>query len=71
MSIGKISDESFCKLKEVSTSIRKMHHNLEISTNFYPNICSIQHLSRENRYIKNKNSKKFWVSDLFGRTLRP
>ena len=38
VSIGRISDESFYKLKEAG--IKKMHHNLETSANFYPNICS-------------------------------
>ncbi|GHT72069.1 hypothetical protein AGMMS49950_10100 [Endomicrobiia bacterium] len=38
VSIGKISDVSFMRLREVG--IKKIHHNLETSESFYPNICS-------------------------------
>ncbi|MDR3071142.1 MAG: biotin synthase BioB [Endomicrobium sp.] len=38
LSIGKISDETFLKLKKAG--IKKIHHNLETSENFYPKICS-------------------------------
>ncbi|MDR0956539.1 MAG: biotin synthase BioB [Endomicrobium sp.] len=38
VSIGKISDKNLIKLKKAG--IKKIHHNLETSENFYPNICS-------------------------------
>jgi biotin synthase len=55
VSIGKISDEIFLKLKEVG--IKKMHHNLETSENFYPNICSTH--SYQERVDTIKRAKKF------------
>ncbi|MDR0820264.1 MAG: biotin synthase BioB [Endomicrobium sp.] len=55
VSIGKISDETFLKLKEAG--IKKMHHNLETSENFYPNICSTH--SYQERVDTIKRAKKF------------
>ncbi|MCA6070690.1 MAG: biotin synthase BioB [Endomicrobium sp.] len=55
VSIGKISDETFIKLKEAG--IKKMHHNLETSENFYPNICSTH--SYQERVDTLKRAKKF------------
>jgi biotin synthase len=55
VSIGRISDETFIKLKEVG--IKKMHHNLETSESFYPNICSTH--SYQERVDTLKRAKKF------------
>jgi biotin synthase len=55
VSIGRISDESFKKLKEAG--IKKMHHNLETSENFYPNICSTH--SYKERVDTIKRAKNF------------
>jgi biotin synthase len=55
VSIGRISDESFCKLKDAG--IKRMHHNLETSANFYPNICSTH--SYQERMDTLKRAKKF------------
>jgi biotin synthase len=55
ISIGKISDETFLKLKEAG--IEKMHHNLETSENFYPNICSTHNY--QERVDTIKRAKKF------------
>jgi biotin synthase len=55
VSIGKISDETFLKLKEAG--IKKMHHNLETSENFYPNICSTHNY--QERVDTIKRAKKF------------
>jgi biotin synthase len=55
VSIGKISNETFLKLKK--TGIKKMHHNLETSENFYPNICSTH--SYQERVDTIKSAKKF------------
>ncbi|MDR2351520.1 MAG: biotin synthase BioB, partial [Endomicrobium sp.] len=55
VSIGRISNESFYKLKEAG--IKKMHHNLETSENFYPNICSTH--SYQERIDTLKRAKKF------------
>jgi biotin synthase len=55
VSIGKISDASFVKLKEVG--IKRMHHNLEASENFYPNICSTHNY--QERVDTLKRAKKF------------
>jgi biotin synthase len=55
VSIGKISDETFLKLKEAG--IRKIHHNLETSENFYPTICSTH--SYQERINTIKKAKKF------------
>ncbi|MDR0617587.1 MAG: biotin synthase BioB [Endomicrobium sp.] len=55
VSIGRISDESFKKLKEAG--IKKMHHNLETSENFYPNICSTH--SYKERIDTIKKAKNF------------
>jgi biotin synthase len=55
ISIGRISDENFLKLKKAG--IKKMHHNLETSENFYPNICSTH--SYQERVNTIKRAKKF------------
>ncbi|MDR3124933.1 MAG: biotin synthase BioB [Endomicrobium sp.] len=55
VSIGRISDKSFKKLKEAG--IKKMHHNLETSENFYPNICSTH--SYKERVDTIKRAKNF------------
>ncbi len=55
VSIGKISDETFLKLKEAG--IKKMHHNLETSENFYHNICSTHNY--QGRVDTIKRAKKF------------
>ena len=55
ISIGRISDENFLKLK--NAGIKKMHHNLETSENFYPNICSTH--SYQERVDTIKRAKKF------------
>ena len=55
VSIGRISDENFLKLKKAG--IKKMHHNLETSENFYPNICSTH--SYQERVDTIKRAKKF------------
>ncbi|MDR1474490.1 MAG: biotin synthase BioB [Endomicrobium sp.] len=55
VSIGRISDESFRKLREAG--IKKMHHNLETSANFYPNICSTH--SYQERIDTLKRAKSF------------
>jgi biotin synthase len=55
VSIGRVSDESFKKLKEAG--IKKMHHNLETSENFYPNICSTH--SYKERVDTIKRAKNF------------
>jgi biotin synthase len=55
VSIGEISDDTFLKLKEAG--IKKMHHNLETSENFYPNICSTHNY--QERVDTIKRAKKF------------
>jgi biotin synthase len=55
VSIGRISDESLRKLKDAG--IKKMHHNLETSENFYPNICSTH--SYQERIDTLKRAKSF------------
>ncbi|GHT47993.1 hypothetical protein AGMMS49936_09920 [Endomicrobiia bacterium] len=53
--IGRISDASFIKLREVG--IKKIHHNLETSENFYSNICSTHNY--QERVDTVKRAKKF------------
>jgi biotin synthase len=55
VSIGKISDEIFVKLK--NSGIKKIHHNLETSENFFPNICSTH--SYQERVQTLKRAKKY------------
>jgi biotin synthase len=55
VSIGRISEENFRKLKDAG--IKRMHHNLETSENFYPNICSTH--SYQERIDTLKRAKKF------------
>jgi biotin synthase len=55
ISIGNISDETFIKLK--NAGITKIHHNLETSENFYPNICSTH--SYQERVETLKRAKKY------------
>jgi biotin synthase len=57
ISIGRISDATFLKLKEAD--IKRMHHNLETSENFYPNMCSTH--SYKERVDTIKRAKKFGV----------
>jgi biotin synthase len=55
VSIGRISDESFRKLKDAG--IKRMHHNLETSESFYQNICSTH--TYQERIDTLKRAKKF------------
>jgi biotin synthase len=55
VSIGKIPDKTFIKLK--NSGITKIHHNLETSENFYPNICSTH--SYQERIETLKKAKKY------------
>jgi biotin synthase len=55
ISIGRISDESFRKLK--NAGIKRMHHNLETSESFYKNICSTH--TYQERIDTLKRAKKF------------
>jgi biotin synthase len=54
VSIGKISNKNLIKLK--GAGIKKIHHNLETSENFYPNICSTH--SYQERVDTIKRAKK-------------
>jgi biotin synthase len=66
VSIGKISDEFFLKLKEAG--IKKIHHNLETSENFYPNICSTHSYQERVDTIKRAKKSGFEICSggLFG-----
>jgi biotin synthase len=55
VSIGKISDESFIKLK--AAGIKRIHHNLETSERFFPHICSTH--TYQERINTLKKAKKF------------
>ncbi|MDR3256262.1 MAG: biotin synthase BioB [Endomicrobium sp.] len=50
VSIGKISDDTFIKLKKAG--IKKMHHNLETSETFFPHICSTHSYSERKDTIR-------------------
>ncbi|MDR0723607.1 MAG: biotin synthase BioB [Endomicrobium sp.] len=66
VSIGKISDETFIKLK--NSGITKIHHNLETSENFFPNICSTHSYQERIQTLKKakKHGFKLCSGGLFG-----
>jgi biotin synthase len=66
VSIGKISDEAFIKLK--NSGITKIHHNLETSENFFPNICSTHSYQERVQTLKKakEHGFKLCCGGLFG-----
>ena len=65
-SFGRLSDSDIDKLK--SAGINRLHHNLETSQNFYPDICSTQKWSDRLDTVKAAlaNGMKVCCGGLFG-----
>ncbi|MCL2484486.1 MAG: biotin synthase BioB [Endomicrobia bacterium] len=66
VSIGRLSDEILSKLKKAG--IKKIHHNLETSENFFPNICSTHSYNERVDTIKRAKALGFKIcaGGLFG-----
>lgn len=66
LSIGSISDANLKKLKEAG--LKKLHHNLETSESFFPNICSTHSYNERVNNIKRAKALGFEICSggLFG-----